>query len=94
MIVVMMGTCATGALSVAALRPALIRFIVPMMAGLIGALVLHGDAISLFLAATCAAFLATTLKFAQQQHRVLTQSLVTRFEKEALASQLSVQMAA
>ena len=94
MIVVMMGTCATGALSVAALRPALVRFIVPIMAGLIAALVLRADAVSLFLAACCGAFMATTLKYAQQQHRVLTQSLVARFEKEALASQLSIQMAA
>jgi signal transduction histidine kinase len=94
MIVVMMGTCATGALSVAALRPALIRFIAPMMTGLIIALVLRADLISLFLAACCAAFLATTLKYAHQQHRVLTQSLVARFEKEALANQLSIQMAA
>ena len=94
MMVVMMGTCATGTLSVAALRPALLRFIAPMMTGLIIALLLRTDLISLVLAASCAAFLATTLKFGNQQHRLLTQSLITRFEKEALANELSVQMGA
>jgi signal transduction histidine kinase len=94
LIVVMMGTCATGALSVSALRPALVRFIVPMMTGLILALLWRAEATSLFLAFCCGAFLATTLKYANQQHRVLTQSLVARFEKEALADQLSAQMAA
>jgi hypothetical protein len=46
------------------------------MAGLILALLWRADATSLFLAFCCGAFLATTLKFASQQHRVLTQSLV------------------
>lgn len=63
-----------------------------MMTGLIIALLLRADLISLVLAASCAAFLATTLKNGGQQHRLLTQSLISRFEKEALADELSIQM--
>ena len=94
MMLVMMGICATGTLSVAPLRQALSCYVVPMMAGLTLALALHGDSVSIFLAACSAVYVATTLKFGFQQNRLLTQSLVTRFEKEALADQLGRQMAA
>ena len=74
MMLVMMGICATGALSVASLKQALFCYVVPMMVGLTAALALNADAISLFLAACCAGFLVMTLKFATQQHRLLTEA--------------------
>ncbi|MCY7320186.1 MAG: response regulator [Ramlibacter sp.] len=94
MMLVMMGICASGALSVAPLKQALFCYVVPMMLGLTVALALHADVISLFLAACGAGFLGMTLTFAAQQHRMLTEALVTRFEKEALAEQLRAQVAA
>lgn len=93
MMMVMMGTCAAGAMSVAPSRTALLNYVVPMLTGLTLALAWAGNVIDLFLAACCAVFMATTLKFSLQQNRHLTQSLITRFEKEALAEQLGHQMA-
>lgn len=94
MMLVMMGICATGALAVAPLKQALLSYITPMMLGLAVALALQGSMISIFLSASCVAYLLVTLKFAYAQHQLLTESLRMRYEKEALAEQLREQVVA
>ena len=61
--------------------------------GLIGALLWQGDRLHLTLAALTVVHLAATLDFARQQNRLLTEALLARFEKEALANQLTRQVA-
>ncbi len=93
-IVMMMGGCAGGALSLAVLKRNIPRFIVPSMASLTLALAWRGDSTHLFLATGCLLYLCVMIMFALQHHRLLTASLTMRFEKEALAEQLSHQIAA
>ena len=64
-----------------------------MVLGLIGALLWQGDRLHLALAALTVVHLAATLDFARQQNRLLTEALLARFEKEALANQLTRQVA-
>ena len=90
----MTNICAASAVAVAPFRQALYSCSFPVMTGLILALLWNANAVSLFLAVCCAIYLAITLKYATQQHRLLTAALATRFEKEALAFQLGEQMAA
>ncbi len=92
-IVMMMGECAGGALSVAFLKRCIPRFIVPSMIGLVTALAWRGDRAHLFLAAGCLLYMGVTIVFARRLNTHLTNSLVMRFEKEALAEQLSRQIA-
>lgn len=93
-IVMMMGGCAGGALSLAVLKRNIPRFIVPSMASLTLALAWRGDSTHLFLASGCLLYMGVMIMFALQHHRLLTASLTMRFEKEALAEQLSHQIAA
>ncbi len=93
-IVMMMGGCAGGALSLAVLKRNIPRFIVPSMASLTLALAWRGDTVHLFLATGCLLYMCVMITFALQHHRLLTASLTMRFEKEALAEQLSHQIAA
>lgn len=93
-IVMMMGGCAGGALSLAVLKRNIPCFIVPSMASLTLALAWRGDSTHLFLATGCLLYLCVMIMFALQHHRLLTASLTMRFEKEALAEQLSHQIAA
>lgn len=93
-IVMMMGGCAGGALSLAVLKRNIPRFIVPSMASLTLALAWRGDSTHLFLASGCLLYMCVMIMFALQHHRLLTASLTMRFEKEALAEQLSLQIAA
>ncbi|UVH61129.1 hybrid sensor histidine kinase/response regulator [Variovorax paradoxus] len=93
-IVMMMGGCAGGALSLAVLKRNIPRFIVPSMASLTLALAWRGDSTHLFLATGCLLYLCVMIMFALQHHRLLTAALTMRFEKEALAEQLSHQIAA
>jgi len=93
-IVMMMGGCAGGALSLAVLKRNIPRFIVPSMASLTLALAWRGDSTHLFLASGCLLYLCVMIMFALQHHRLLTSALTMRFEKEALAEQLSHQIAA
>lgn len=93
-IVMMMGGCAGGALSLAVLKRNIPRFIVPSMASLTLALAWRGDSTHLFLAAGCLLYMCVMIIFALQQHRLLTEALTMRFEKETLAEQLSDQIAA
>ena len=88
------GICTSSAVLVAPLRSALYCGVIPMMAGLTLGLAFNGDSVSLLLSSWTAIYLLIILKYASQLHHLLTQSLVNRFEKEALASQLGAQMAA
>lgn len=93
-IVMMMGGCAGGALSLAVLKRNIPRFIVPSMASLTLVLAWRGDSTHLFLATGCLLYMCVMIMFALQHHRLLTAALTMRFEKEALAEQLSHQIAA
>ena len=93
MMLAILGLASGGVPAVAPRWPSLLSFVVPMVAGLILALAWRADGVHLFLATCSALYLGATLHFARQQHRLLTDALVMRFEKEALADQLGQQMA-
>lgn len=92
--VVVIGSCARAMQLLWPLKPALYGYTLPMMASLIAALAWQGDAMHLFLAVFSLGYLLFTLRVGGQQHKLLTDSLVLRFENEALAAQLGVQIAA
>lgn len=75
------------------LKPAMFGYGVPMISGLIAGLVWQGGALCLFLAAFCTVNLVLTLRFGVQQNKRLTESLILRFENEALATSLKEQIA-
>jgi len=91
---VIVGSCARAAQSLWPLKAALFGYTLPMSLGLIAALAWQGDGLHLFLAAAGAAYLTLTLHAGIRQHRLLTESLMLRFENEALASRLGEQIAA
>ena len=93
MMLVMLGLASGGVPAVGALWASLFCFVLPMVLGLIGALLWQGDGLHLALAAMTVIHLAATLDFARQQNRLLTEALLARFEKEALANQLTRQVA-
>ncbi len=93
MMLVMLGLASGGVPAVGARWPSLLCFILPMVLGLIGALLWRGTSTHLVLAALAAIHLGATLDFARQQYRLLTSALLARFEKEALAEQLAQQAA-
>lgn len=90
---VVLGLCSTGVPSVAPRWASVLSFVVPMVVGLILAMVWQADAVHLFLATCGVVYLGATLHFARQQHLLLTNSLVMRFEKDALTEQLRIQVA-
>ena len=92
--VVIIGSCARAMQLLWPLKPALYGYTLPMMLSLIAALAWQGDAMHLFLAVFSLGYLLFTLRVGGQQHKLLTDSLVLRFENEALAAQLGVQIAA
>ena len=94
LMLIMLGLISGGVSSVAPRWASVLAFVLPMMTGLISALLWQGDTTHLFLAACAGIYLAATLHFARHQHTLLTASLRMRFEKEALAEQLEQQMAA
>jgi len=89
---VMMGISSAGVPAVAPRWPSVLSFVVPMMVGLITALASRGDGVHFFLAVCCLLYLGATLHFARQQHSLLNNALLMRFEKEALADKLSEQI--
>ncbi|MET3395149.1 signal transduction histidine kinase/CheY-like chemotaxis protein [Variovorax sp. 1140] len=91
---VIVGSCARAAQSLWPLKPALFGYTMPMSLGMITALAWQGDGLHLFLAAAGAAYLLLTLHAGIGQHRLLTESLMLRFENEALAARLGEQIAA
>lgn len=94
LMLIMLGLISGGVPSVAPRWASVLAFVLPMMAGLISALLWQGDTTHLFLAACASIYLGAMLHFARRQHVLLTASLRMRFEKEALAEQLEQQMAA
>lgn len=91
---VIVGSCARASQSLWPLKSALFGYTLPMSLGLITALAWQGDGLHLFLAAAGAAYLLLTLRAGIGQHKLLTESLMLRFENEALAARLGEQIAA
>jgi len=94
MVVVVMVSWTRAVQALWALKPALLGYGIPMMTGLIVALVAQGDSLHLFLAAFGAAHLLLTLRTGLRQNKVLTEALTLRFENEAMAARLGEQIAA
>ncbi|MDA7415364.1 ATP-binding protein [Xenophilus arseniciresistens] len=92
--VVMMGNCARAVQSLRPLKAAMIGHTVPMMGSLIIALALQATSLHAFLAVFAAVYLLMMLRVGVQEHRQLTNSLILRFENEALAARLKEQVAA
>ncbi|MCW5655540.1 hybrid sensor histidine kinase/response regulator [Hydrogenophaga sp.] len=93
LMLIMLGLVSGGIPSVAPRWASVLAFVLPMMGGLISALLWRADATHLFLAACAAIYLGAMLHFARSQHVLLTASLRMRFEKEALAEELAQQVA-
>ncbi|MBN9430017.1 MAG: response regulator [Burkholderiales bacterium] len=94
LMLVMLSLSSAGVPAMAPRLASLAAFVLPMVTGLIGALLWRGAAVHLFLAAFCLPYLAATLYFGWRQHQLLTQALVTGFEREALAERLAQQIVA
>ncbi|MFT4194248.1 sensor histidine kinase, partial [Ottowia sp.] len=86
--------CAGGLPSVAPSWPAVLAFVLPIMLSLIAALLWRaGDPREDFLALCAVLYLLMALRTGRQHHRLLTESLTVRFEKEDLADELARQAA-
>ena len=92
-VLVIVGLCSTGLPAVAARWPSVLAFVLPMNLGLISALVWHGGPTHWVLAMFVVAYLVATFQIAHALNKLLTESLLARFEKEALAEQITEQMA-
>lgn len=92
MMLLLLGISSGGVASLAPYRPALFRFIVPILAGLATALLWQRDVTHFFLALCTLAYLYVNLKFGLQQNRLLTEALRARYEKEDLAQRLAEQV--
>ncbi|WP_245901427.1 hybrid sensor histidine kinase/response regulator [Simplicispira suum] len=92
-VLIIVGLCSTGLPAVAARWSSVLAFVLPMNIGLISALVWHGSNTHLALAFLVAVYLLATLQIAHSLNKMLTESLLARFEKEALAEQITEQMA-
>jgi signal transduction histidine kinase len=94
LMLVMLGLTSAGIPSVMPSWSNVIAFVVPMITGLITALLWQADGTHFFLAGCCAIYLGATLHFAHRQHLLLTETLLMRFENEALAHKLAEQVEA
>ncbi|MDO9435643.1 hybrid sensor histidine kinase/response regulator [Hydrogenophaga sp.] len=94
LMLIMLGLVSGGVPAVAARWASVLAFVVPMMAGLVSALLWQRDTTHLFLAVCVGIYTGAMLHFAHRQHLLLTASLQMRFEKELLAEQLAQQVAA
>ncbi len=94
LMLIMLGLVSGGVPAVAPHWPSVLALVLPMMAGLISALLWHGDTTHFFLAVCVGIYAGAMLHFAHRQHLLLTESLQMRFEKELLAEQLAQQVAA
>ena len=92
MMLVLLGVSSGSMASLAPYRPALFRFIVPLLLGLAAALLWQRDVTHFFLALCTLAYLYVTLRFGVQQNRLLTEALRARYEKEDLAQRLAEQV--
>jgi signal transduction histidine kinase len=94
LMVVMLGNCARAVQSLRPLTVAMYGHTLPMLVGLIAALIVHGGGVHWFLAAFATINLTLMLRVGVREHRQLTDALLLRFENEALAARLSEQVAA
>ena len=92
MMLVLLGMSSGGVAALAPYRPALFRFIVPVLAGLASALLWQRDLMHLYLAILTLGYLFVNLKFGLQQNNLLTAAMRGRYEKEDLAQRLSEQV--
>ena len=92
MMLLLLGISSGGVASLAPYRPALFRFIVPVLTGLAAALLWQRDVTLFYLAICTLAYLVMTLRFGLQQNRLLTEALRARYEKEDLAKRLVEQV--
>lgn len=91
--VVMMGSWTRAVQARWAIKPAMFGYGIPMMSGLILALVLKGGLVHWLLAAFITVNLVLTLRAGVQQNGRIAESLRLRFENEALATGLREQIA-
>jgi signal transduction histidine kinase len=94
LMVVMLGNCARAVQSLRPLKGAMYAHTLPMVGGLITALIFKGDRWHLIIAVFVTIYLALILRVGAQEHRQLTAALLLRFENEALAARLREQVAA
>jgi signal transduction histidine kinase/ActR/RegA family two-component response regulator len=92
MMLVLLGMSSGGLASLAPYRPAIFRFLVPILVGLTTALLWQRDMMHLYLALCTLAYLVVNLKFGLQQNHLLTEALRARYEKEDLAQRLAEQV--
>jgi len=90
---IILGLTSGGVPAIAQRWPSVLCFVIPMITGLVTALLWRGDALHLFLAVCTMVYLGATLHFARLQNQLLTDALLLRFEKEALADELQQQVA-
>jgi len=81
MMLLLLGISSGGVASLAPYRPALFRFLVPLLTGLAAALLWQRDVTHLFLALCTLAYLLVNLLFGLQQNRLLTDALRASLEK-------------
>lgn len=88
-----LGTCTRGLQARWPFKAAMVSYSVPPTAGLLGSLVWHGGLLGWVLACFCAVNFMLALRAGLVQNRRITESLMLRFENEALAAQLREQVA-
>lgn len=92
MMLVILGMSTGSIASLAPHRRALLSFPIPAILGLSSRMLWQGDTLHLFMGAAALIYLYVNLAFGLQQHRLLTEALRSRYEKEALARRLREQI--
>jgi signal transduction histidine kinase/CheY-like chemotaxis protein len=91
LMVILIGLASSAVVYGTQLWPAVLGWALPMSLGLLTALLWQGEPVFLFMAVCVAIHLGIVLYFGGQQQRLMTQTLLGRFEKEELAEQLARQ---
>ncbi|MDP9606299.1 UNVERIFIED_ORG: signal transduction histidine kinase/FixJ family two-component response regulator [Variovorax paradoxus] len=89
-----LGTCTRGLQARWPFKAAMFSYFVPPTVGLLGSLIWHGGLLGWVLACFCAVNFALALRAGLVQNRRVTESLMLRFENEALAARLKEQIEA
>ncbi|WP_354444082.1 ATP-binding response regulator [Ottowia thiooxydans] len=92
LLVILIGVASSAAVYGTQLWPIVLGWVLPMNIGLLTALLWQGQPLFLFMFACAAINLGIVLYFGRQQQQLMTQTLMTRFEKEDLANQLVQQV--
>ena len=92
MVLVLMGIASGGIGSVSSYRYTVYCLIIPILSGLATALLWQGDVVNVFLGLCALAYMALNLQLGLEQHRLLDESLRTRYEKEDIAQRLAEQV--